>query len=65
MKENDIRFIFIGGVARNKYGYYKTTEDIDILVNKDDRDKMSKLPIGVIKELSNKTQRRYNVVFSK
>lgn len=53
LKQKGINFTYIGGVARNQYKYPVTTEDIDILVDKKDLDKMKNLPIGFIKELSN------------
>lgn len=51
-KEFNIHFIFIGGAARNQYNAFKTTEDIDLLVSSSDRDKISKLPIGFIRDIS-------------
>ena len=51
-RDHDINFTIIGGAARNQYGVEKITEDIDILVAKRDKEKMLKLPIGFIKELS-------------
>jgi hypothetical protein len=52
LKERSINFTIIGGSARNQYGYSKITEDIDLLVAKEDKDKMLSLPIGYIRELS-------------
>jgi len=51
--EYDINFCFIGGVARNEYGSPRTTEDIDILVDGSDKEKVKQLPIGFIRDLSN------------
>jgi len=53
LKKLDINFTVIGGAARNQYGAIKITEDIDILVDIKDKDKMLHLPIGFIRELSN------------
>jgi predicted nucleotidyltransferase len=52
LKDRDINFTIIGGAARNQYGVKKITEDVDILVAKKDKEKMLKLPIGFIKDLS-------------
>ncbi len=54
LTEKGIRFCFIGGAAKNIYGSKRTTEDIDILINKEDKEKMLNLPIGFIREISNK-----------
>lgn len=59
--DNNIHFIFIGGAARNQYKYTKTTEDVDLLVSKIDKEKMLNLPIGFIKELSNKRGKRFKL----
>ena len=61
LKDNNITYVYIGGVARNQYGYNRMTEDIDILVDKADKDKMSKLPIGRIRELSKGSLRRFKL----
>ena len=52
-KDKGIRFTVIGGASLSKYGYARMTEDIDLLVHKDDRSKIKDLPIGYIRELSN------------
>jgi len=54
LKSNGIRFTIIGGAARNQYGYSKITEDVDLLIDRDDKEKMLNLPIGFIRELSHK-----------
>lgn len=43
LKQNDIDFCFIGGAILPEYGYNRTTEDIDILISKSDKDKFLKL----------------------
>ena len=52
LHDNDISFTIIGGAARNQYGFLKTTEDVDIVVAKADKEKMLHLPIGYIREVS-------------
>ena len=59
LKDNNINFTIIGGACRNQYGYSKITEDIDLLVDKRDKEKMLNLPIGFIKELSNGRGKRF------
>jgi hypothetical protein len=61
LTSEDIDFCFIGGMARNFYNDPRTTEDIDILVDIGDRDKMANLPIGYIRELSNGRLRVYSL----
>jgi len=50
--EYSISFVFIGGAARNQYAPSRITEDIDILVNFYDLDKIKNLPIGYIRDLT-------------
>lgn len=59
LKDKGINFTFIGGAARNQYGYEKITEDIDLLVDIKDKDKMLNLPIGYIRELSKGRGKRF------
>jgi len=59
LKQFKISFTFIGGAARNQYGYQKITEDIDLLVSKKDREKMKNLPIGFIKDMSNNRAKKF------
>jgi len=54
LDHHNIKFTIIGGAARNQYGYSKMTEDIDILIAKEDKEKVLNLPIGSIRDLSNK-----------
>jgi len=53
LKQYKINFTIIGGAARNQYGYRKMTEDIDILLAKEDKDKIKNIPIGFLKDESN------------
>lgn len=43
LKKNRIDFCFIGGAILSKYGYERTTKDIDILIDKKDKSKFNKL----------------------
>lgn len=61
LKDNNIEFVFIGGLARNHYASIRTTDDIDILVAKKDKDKVKNLPIGYIKNLSGDTARVFKL----
>jgi predicted nucleotidyltransferase len=61
LSQNNINFTIIGGAARNEYGVKKITEDVDILVDAKDKEKMKKLPIGYIKELSKGTTRVFSL----
>ena len=54
LKDNDINFTFIGGAARNQYKYLKTTEDVDLLIDVNDKQKVLDLPIGFIRKLNNR-----------
>ena len=54
LKSHKINYIIIGGMAIIKYKYSRTTDDIDILVDKKDKIKIENLPIGFIKKVSNK-----------
>ncbi|MGA2433949.1 MAG: hypothetical protein ABSG25_01550, partial [Bryobacteraceae bacterium] len=53
LNKKGIHFCFIGGAAKNIYGSMRITEDIDILVDKNDKQKMLDLPIGFIREITN------------
>lgn len=61
LKIYNINFTIIGGAARNEYKYPKITEDIDILVSKEDKDKMKNIPIGYMKDLSNGRVKRFSL----
>ena len=61
LKDNNINFTFIGAAARNQYGHTRTTEDLDILVAKEDKEKMLNLPIGYIKDISNGRGKRFKL----
>lgn len=52
LKEYNINFTIIGGAARSEYKVRKITEDIDIVVSKKDKDKMKKIPIGLMRDVS-------------
>jgi hypothetical protein len=52
LTEYGIRFCFIGGSTLPFYNYRRQTEDIDIIIDSRDRDKLKDLPIGYIKDLS-------------
>lgn len=56
-RDNDINFTFLGGVTLGQYGYPRFTEDIDILVDRDDKEKMNNLPIGYIRPIGNNLKR--------
>lgn len=56
-----INFTFIGGAARNQYGYAKITEDVDILVSQHDKDKVKNLPIGFIRDISDGRGKRFKL----
>lgn len=43
LKSNNINFIFIGGATLPFYNYNRTTEDIDILISKEDKAKFESL----------------------
>lgn len=51
-KQYDIDFCFIGGVAVNQYGHQRSTDDIDILVDKSDKDKIQNIPIGYMRDVT-------------
>lgn len=48
----DISYIFIGGIARNEYTSPRTTEDIDILVAKEDMKKVKDISIGYMRDIT-------------
>jgi predicted nucleotidyltransferase len=50
-KEKDINFCIIGGSILSIYNYNRTTEDIDLLVDAKDRNKIKDLPIGYIRDI--------------
>lgn len=53
LNKEKIRFTFIGGFTRNYYTKVaRTTEDLDILVDSRDKEKMENLPIGYIRDLT-------------
>ncbi len=51
-KKYDIDFCFIGGIAVNQYGHQRSTDDIDILVNRGDLEKIKNIPIGYMRDIS-------------
>ena len=53
LTDNNISFVFIGAAARNEYASTRTTEDIDLLIRKEDKEKLKRLPIGLIRNVSN------------
>lgn len=55
-----IRFCFIGGAAKNIYGSQRTTEDIDVLINKDDKEKLRNIPIGYLRDITDGRLKRFN-----
>lgn len=62
LKDNDIRFSIIGGFVRNYYTKEpRTTEDIDILVDQRDKEKIKTLPIGYIKDTSSGRGRAFTL----
>lgn len=52
LKSKGISFSVIGGAARNKYGYEKITDDIDIVVSKSDKSKLKDISIGYMRDIS-------------
>jgi len=61
LKKYRINFSIIGGTARNQYGYQKITEDIDLLIAKEDKEKLKNIPIGYLKDISNKRARKFQL----
>lgn len=61
LNKEKINFTVIGGAARNQYGFAKTTEDVGILVDIKDKEKMLHLPIGFIRETSKGRGKVYNL----
>lgn len=70
LTEEGIDYCIIGGSALSKYGYVRQTEDIDILIDREDKDKLDNLPIGYIRKLSSKSLKlhepevRIDVIYS-
>lgn len=52
LTEYGIRYCVIGGVGLQYHDVIRFTEDLDILVHKDDKDKMEDLPPGLIRQKS-------------
>lgn len=52
--EQKVNFTFIGGAARNTYGAFRITDDIDLLIDVNDKSKMNNLPVGFINQKSSK-----------
>lgn len=48
----DIDFCFIGGIAVNYYGHQRTTDDVDLLVDRHDKEKIQKIPIGFMRDIT-------------
>lgn len=61
LKSKNINYTVIGGAARNQYGINRITEDIDILVDIKDKNKMMELPIGFIRDVSNKKAKVFSL----
>ena len=61
LNKEKINFTVIGGAARNQYGVSAITEDIDILVDVRDKEKMQNLPIGYIRDVSNKKAKVFSL----
>lgn len=59
--KHNIDFIIIGGAATFLHGYHRTTEDVDIIIKRNDFDKLKNLPIGYIREISKGTFRRWKL----
>jgi hypothetical protein len=55
-----ISYAFIGAVAVIEHGYVRMTEDIDILVAKEDKEKLQEIPIGFMRRLTDKSFRLYD-----
>lgn len=52
LKEYDVSFCLLGGRSLPFYGYRRFTEDVDILVSDKDKDKLAKIPPGVLSDHS-------------
>lgn len=61
LKMYDIPFVFIGGVARNKYASPRMTSDLDILVSSKDKDKLREIPIGYLKCLTKDSLKKFKL----
>jgi hypothetical protein len=60
-KEHDISFCIIGGAARFKYKVNKMTDDVAILVDKKDKDKIKNIPIGYLRDVSSGRAKVFNL----
>ena len=54
LKSHNISYAIIGGMALLKYKYSRTTDDIDILVDRSDKQKMDSIPIGFMRKMTEK-----------
>lgn len=55
LSDYNINYVIIGGIAIEEYGYARFTEDIDILVNIKDKQKLLNIPPGFIQSISDRT----------
>lgn len=55
LQDHGVRFCFIGGAAVNAYGEHRTTEDVDVLVDVRDGEKLEGIPIGFIRHKSRRS----------
>lgn len=65
LKEYEIKFVFIGEVARNVYADPIMTHDIDILMRDRDKKKLLDIPAELWKDLSHGYTRRFKLHDSK
>lgn len=55
LSDHNINYVIIGGIAIEEYGYARFTEDIDILVDLKDKEKLLNIPPGFIQSISDRT----------
>jgi hypothetical protein len=61
LNEYKVSFCIIGGAARFKYHVEKMTQDIDILISKEDKNKIKKIPMGQMRDISNGRSKIFNL----
>lgn len=55
----DIKFVVIGAASLSAHGYNRLTEDIDVLVKIEDKEKILNLPIGFIRDKTKRGKTLY------
>lgn len=61
LNEYDINYCIVGSIVMTQYNYVRMTEDIDILVNSKDKQKLLSIPPGLIRTYDN-TERRIKLI---